>query len=171
MNDDYGTQLEDGSMRFVRMVQGPVDRVWAYLVDPDKRAQWLCGGTSGQKPGDSFTLAFDNSKLGEGTESEKDPSRGSPHQMSAEMTISKPHRLLAFRWNGAETRFELEEADNTVKLTVIQSPPTELSQRIGMATGWHTHLGVLVAVLQDEQALSFWPAFDMAKSHYEGVVL
>jgi uncharacterized protein YndB with AHSA1/START domain len=171
MSEDYGTQLEDGSMRFVRKVPGPIERVWAYLVEPEKRVLWLCGGTSGQEAGDSFTLAFDNSKLGDGAESEEDAARHNPHQMTAELVTSEPPRVLAFRWNGAETRFELEEAGDTVKLTVIQSPPSELTQRIGMASGWHTHLGLLVTVLQDDPPRNFWPAFDAAKSHYEAVVL
>ena len=54
MREDYGTQLEDGSLRFVRDLPGPIERVWDYLVDPEKRALWFCGGTSGEKAGDPF---------------------------------------------------------------------------------------------------------------------
>ena len=43
--NDYGELLDDHTVRFERILPGPVDRVWSYLTESDKRARWLCGGT------------------------------------------------------------------------------------------------------------------------------
>ena len=41
---DFGTLLESGVVRFERLLPGPIERVWAYLTEPEKRARWLAGG-------------------------------------------------------------------------------------------------------------------------------
>ena len=46
---EYGIVTEAGAVRFERLLPGPIERVWAYLTDPDKRAsgsrpvRWSCG--------------------------------------------------------------------------------------------------------------------------------
>ena len=39
--NEYGTLIGNNSIRFERLLPGPIERVWAYLVEPDKRALWL----------------------------------------------------------------------------------------------------------------------------------
>ena len=41
---DYGTILESGAIRFERLLPGPIERVWAYLTESDKRGKWLASG-------------------------------------------------------------------------------------------------------------------------------
>lgn len=41
---DYGEVVEPGTVRIERLLPGPIERVWAYLTDVDKRATWLAGG-------------------------------------------------------------------------------------------------------------------------------
>ena len=39
--NDYGELLDESTVRFERLLPGPIDRVWSYLTKSDKRAQWL----------------------------------------------------------------------------------------------------------------------------------
>ncbi len=39
---EYGELLDECTVRFERMLPGPIDRVWSYIVDSDKRKKWLC---------------------------------------------------------------------------------------------------------------------------------
>ena len=41
---DFGVVLESGTVRFERLLPGPVERVWSYLTDSEKRGQWLASG-------------------------------------------------------------------------------------------------------------------------------
>ena len=40
----YGERIDETTVRFERLLPGPIERVWQYLTDGDKRAKWLCGG-------------------------------------------------------------------------------------------------------------------------------
>jgi uncharacterized protein YndB with AHSA1/START domain len=42
--DKYGTIIAPNTIRFERLLPGPIERVWAYLTDPEKRAKWLASG-------------------------------------------------------------------------------------------------------------------------------
>ena len=37
----YGERIDDTTVRFERLLPGPIERVWEYLTDGDKRATWL----------------------------------------------------------------------------------------------------------------------------------
>ena len=43
-----------------RTLPGPIERVWAYLTEPDKRARWLGGGALGQFVGGAVEIHFHN---------------------------------------------------------------------------------------------------------------
>lgn len=36
--NDYGMIIEPGTLRIQRLLPGPIERVWAYLTESDKRA-------------------------------------------------------------------------------------------------------------------------------------
>jgi uncharacterized protein YndB with AHSA1/START domain len=52
----YGVIVDTGTVRFERLVPGPIERVWSYLVDADKRSQWLAFGQLEPKVGGKFEL-------------------------------------------------------------------------------------------------------------------
>src|SRR5690606_39019955 len=43
LNPD-GEVLDRQTVRFRRVLPGPIERVWAYLTEADKRAKWFAGG-------------------------------------------------------------------------------------------------------------------------------
>ena len=49
--DAYGVLTEPATLKLERLLPGPIERVWAYLVDSGLRRQWLASGemaSSGQ---------------------------------------------------------------------------------------------------------------------------
>ena len=42
--NEYGVVLESGAVRFERLLPGPVERVWSYLTQSEKRGTWLASG-------------------------------------------------------------------------------------------------------------------------------
>lgn len=41
---DHATLIKPSTVRFERLLPGPVERVWAYLTESKKRATWLAAG-------------------------------------------------------------------------------------------------------------------------------
>ena len=57
-------RFEDATTLTVeRTLPGPIERVWAYLTDPDKRARWLGGGVLGQFVGGAVEIHFRHQDL------------------------------------------------------------------------------------------------------------
>ena len=47
---EYGVVLESGAVRFERLLPGPIERVWSYLVEGEKRATvYFAKGAGGGK--------------------------------------------------------------------------------------------------------------------------
>src|SRR5210317_1769854 len=42
--NEYGELLDESTVKFERLLPGPIERVWSFLTESEKRAQWLCGG-------------------------------------------------------------------------------------------------------------------------------
>ena len=70
---EHGELLNPETVRFVRLLPGPVDRVWSYLVNPDKRAKWLCGGSTELHVGGKIQLHFANERLSDEPDTEIPP--------------------------------------------------------------------------------------------------
>ena len=61
--NDYGELLDAETVRFERLLPGPIERVWSYLTESDKRAQWLCGGETDANIGGNVDMHFHNASL------------------------------------------------------------------------------------------------------------
>ena len=46
INDEPGKFTGPAEVRLVRILPGPIERVWEYLTDSEKRARWFGGGAS-----------------------------------------------------------------------------------------------------------------------------
>ena len=55
---EYGSVIEKGSVRFERVLPGPVERVWEYLTDPKLRSSWLAEGVLDLRVGGAVELVF-----------------------------------------------------------------------------------------------------------------
>jgi len=58
-----GTSPEQATVRLERMLPGPIERVWAYLTDAEKRKTWLASGVFDLRVGGRADLHFDHSNI------------------------------------------------------------------------------------------------------------
>ena len=57
-NEQHGKFTGPGEVRLVRTLPGPIERIWEYLTDPEKRARWFAGGPMEPKKGGKMELFF-----------------------------------------------------------------------------------------------------------------
>ena len=172
--NDFGEMMDSRTVRFQRLLPGPVERVWSYIVESDKRAQWLCAGDVDAQPGGQARMLFDNESLSSDDDIERPATYGDmPARPVVEATVTAcdPPYLLVHTWlfagEESEVRYELVEQEDKVLLVLthsrLESPDTVLS----VCGGWHTHLDILVAVLAGGQPLPFWKTHSERTAQYE----
>ncbi|GEP45958.1 SRPBCC family protein [Brevifollis gellanilyticus] len=169
LNQDHGTLVNSAEVRFVRMLPGPVERVWEFITDVDKRSQWFCGGTAEKKPGAPMKLTFNNKTLAPGPEEvpEKYKSHAADDiETDAVVTRCEPPKLYAFQWGEGEVIFELEPQGDKVKLTLTHRNLPNHKEVLDVSGGWHIHLTVLVAKLEGSQQPPFWSTLMRLEDEY-----
>lgn len=165
--DDYGELIEPATLRIQRLLPGPIDRVWSYLVDSDLRRQWLAAGEMEMKVGAPFELVWRNDELTD-PPGRKPDGVGSEHRMESRIIEVDPPRKLVFGWrNSGEVSFELEPVGRGVLLTVIHRRLPDRSTLLSVGAGWHAHLDVLAARVADEAPPSFWDGWTRLRTEYE----
>ncbi|MEO0982629.1 MAG: SRPBCC family protein [Pseudomonadota bacterium] len=170
-----GEVTEAGSLRFVRTLPGPIERVWSYFADPDKRAEWLAGGEIGTKPGDKTVFDFDHDRLTPHNDPvpEKYADAGGAETFVGEITAFDPPRHMAFKWperSGGWTLVTVdlsETEDGRVRLVLVHDGIVQRSDALGAAAGWHVHLDILLDKLSGRAPPPFWSTHEAAEADYE----
>lgn len=158
------------TVRIERWLPGTVERVWAWLTERDKRAQWLADGAVTPAVGGEVALAFAHDALSH----ERSPERyrqqaGQPHL--GRVTRYEPPHLLSHTWpeqHGvvSEVCFELAAQGDGVLLVVTHRRLPDRATMIDVASGWHAHLGLLCDHLNGRTPRGFWTAHDAAERDY-----
>ncbi len=170
-NHDYAKFNTRGEVCLVRLLPGPIERVWQYITDPEKRARWFAGGALEQRPGGRVAFAMRHADLAPG----ETPPDKYKHVHLTGITIEgrvlrcEPPRLLVFTFGGddSEVTFELKAQDNQVLLVLTHLAKGEdLPDLSNFATGWHTHLGLLIAELEGAPLPPFWPTHARLLAEY-----
>jgi uncharacterized protein YndB with AHSA1/START domain len=171
----YPEVLSPTEIRFQRVLPGPIERVWAYLVDAKKRGEWLASGPMEARVGGKVSLRFKHSELS--------PHQALPPEQWREMdeqghhaeeivTVFEPPHRLAFTWgspsaDASEVTFELvTRKDGRVLLTLTHRKLPNDTERTGTAGGWHCHLTVLVEKLEGRTPPAFWDLFRRIDADY-----
>ena len=159
----YGELIAQDAVRFERLLPGPVERVWEYLVDPGKRARWLCGGRTEQAVGGRIEMHFNNAKLSGDDDiepPEKHRQYAGPMEFHGTVTACEPPRLLRHTWEfegqSSEVTYELSEHGQQVKLVLTHRRLRDRSEVIDVCGGWHTHLDILKDILEKNPPRPFW---------------
>lgn len=171
----YGVPVGAGAIRFERVLPGPIERVWAYLTDSEKRGRWLASGEMDLRIGGRVELNFFHADLSpvveEVPEKYRDMANGC--SMTGRITRCEPPYLLSYTWGGdmgevSEVTFELTPLDGKVLLVLthrkLGDDPAVLAN---VAAGWHTHLGILTDRLDGRQPRGFWSVHTWAEEAYE----
>lgn len=171
---DFGTLLSPGIVRLERILPGPIDRVWAYLTESDKRARWLAGGEMELRVGGRVELWFQHADLSPipAPTPERFAASANGSSLRGTVTACEPPHLLAFTWGEGKKRpsevtFELEAIGDQVRLTVTHRRlGDELAVWANVAGGWHAHLGILEDRLSNRVPAPFFVAFEPIEAAY-----
>lgn len=166
-NDAYGVLTEPATLKIQRLLPGPVERVWAYLTESDRRRQWLAAGLMEMKVGARFEFVWRNDELS------NPPGRrpaGFPEEqrMPSQITELDPPRKIAFTWQGSgDVSFELEPKGKEVVLTIIHRRLPDRATLLKVAAGWHMHLDLLVACARGRERAPFWDGWSRLQEEYD----
>ena len=157
--EQYGILVTPETLRFERTLPGPIEKVWAYLTESDKRGLWLAKGDMELVEGGKVELEFVHRELSPVQGPTPDKFKDIDCSVHGKvLRVNAPH-LLTFTWGGgSEVSFELEqEQGNTVRLTVTHRKLTP--EQYSTAPGWHTHLDILDTRLKGKAPDNFWKSF------------
>jgi uncharacterized protein YndB with AHSA1/START domain len=171
--DNYGTVNESGVLRMERILPAPIERVWSYFVEPEKRATWLAGGTMAHAPGGRIELDFNHIYLSGERAPERFGACNDRIQAISHVVRIDPPRLLVMSWDDggpaeSEVSFELTpENAHATRLVLTHRRLPDRSQLLSHSTGWHTHLDTLETVLQGRKMEKFWTHFMELEAVYD----
>ena len=133
------------------MLPGPIERVWAYLTESDLRSKWLASGDMELKVGAPFELVWRNSELTD-PPGKRPEGFGEEHRMESRILEIDPPRKLVFTWGkeDSDVSMALEPRGEKVLLTVVHRRLPTRGMMVGVSTGWHAHLDMLVVRLNGE---------------------
>lgn len=161
-NETLGDSPAPSEVRIERWLPGPIERIWAYLTDSNKRGTWLAPGAIELRVGGRVEHRFRHADLShERTPPAPYEAYAEGHVMHGTVTRCEPPHLLAYTWGDAaedsEVEFALTEVPNgEVKLVVTQRKLPSTRGMANVAAGWHTHLGILLDRLEDRAPRGFW---------------
>jgi len=165
--DAYGALIEPTTLKIERLLPGPVERVWAYLTQGELRRKWLAAGEMEMKVGAPFELVWRNDELTDPA-GQRPADKSAEHRMQSRITELDPPRRLAFAWQGSgDVSFELTPMGDEVLLTVIHRRLPDRSMLVGVGSGWHAHLDLLVARAKGEAFPPFWDVLSRLRREYD----
>ena len=164
-----GTSPEQATVRLERMLPGPIERVWAYLTEPEKRKTWFAGGVFELRAGGKADLHFDHTNIS--SEKTPDEYKDKKADWTGKITRIEPPRLLSYTFGPAgpesEVTFELEPRGKGVLLVITHRRIVDRKTLIGVASGWDAHIGILEDRLNGEVPRPFWTTHARLKKEYE----
>lgn len=160
-----GVFLDNSTVRFERLLPGPIGRVWDYLTKSESLATWLASTSGDWRKGGEITLAFTFSAHADCSEG---ICKGTIHDYD-------PPRLLSYSWREVDAagqerpasivRFELTEEGNRVRLVLTHRRLAQ-SEMAGFGAGWDSHLQYLAARLASKPVGPFVDIFEAAVAYY-----
>ena len=173
INDQPAKFTSPAEIRIVRTLPGPMERIWEYLTDPEKRARWFCGGVLEQKAGGRVEFAMVHKNLAP----DETPPAKYAHVQDPGVTFEgrvlrcEPPRLLAYTFGSedSEVTFELTPEGQQVLLVLTHRTrgDEERAELTNYASGWHTHLAHLLALLEGGPRPKFWAMHAKLLADYE----
>jgi uncharacterized protein YndB with AHSA1/START domain len=165
---DYATSPAPKTVRLERLLPGPINRVWAFLTDADKRKRWFAGGEMAEKG--AFSLFFQHRNITDEAGPEKYKTAIEGFDSPCEMVRWDPPRALAFWWGEEAGKslvtFELFEAGDKVRFVITHSELPNRDEMVDVSGGWHAHTDILEALLTDAKPKPFWANIAELEKYY-----
>lgn len=169
---EFGVVLESGAVRFERLLPAPVERVWTYLTDSEKRGTWLASGAFDLRVGGETNLFFRHSEITSEEPPEKYREMNEKGMLSkGTITRYEPPHALALTWEGegdppSEVTFELTPKDGKTLLVLTHRKLADAAAMKGVSGGWHVHLDLLEDQLAGNPPRGFWSRIDALEAEY-----
>ena len=172
-NEDYAKFSNPSELRIVRRLPGPIERVWEYLTDSEKRSRWFCGGQLEQRAGGKVVFDMVHKNL---APDEKPPAKyANVHDpgvtFDGRVLKCEPPRLLAYTFGSDDSEVTIElmpQGDKVVLVLTHRVRGAEEEKELtNYASGWHIHLDHLMAQLAGTQRPGFWSLHDRLLGEYE----
>jgi uncharacterized protein YndB with AHSA1/START domain len=173
--NEFGEIVGPMEVRFERLLPGPIERIWEFLVDDKKRGEWFASGPMEQRVGGKVELNFKHQDLS--------PNKAPPPEHLKEMdrtghraveTILRiePPRLLVMTFGSgkgvpSEVTFELVPKGKDVLLTLTHRKLETRAGMVGVSGGWHAHLAILVEKANGRVPDAFWTVFQRTDGVYD----
>jgi uncharacterized protein YndB with AHSA1/START domain len=176
MNNNHGLFTNSGTVQFKRLLPGSPERIWDFLTKSELKAKWLAAGDVEPRLGGKVELKFKHSNLSESDDPipEKYKHMKEGTFMEGKVTEWNPYKKLSYTWGEetgeeSEVTFELIPKPNNMVLLIlthvrIGDDPTVL---ISVGAGWHTHLGILIDLLEGQPPEGFWRVHNRLEKEYE----
>jgi uncharacterized protein YndB with AHSA1/START domain len=169
MKNKHASLIKPSTIRFERLLPGPIERVWAYLTESKKRATWLAAGEFDLRLGGKIELHFDNESLTDEMPPKDARARGK-HTSTGIITRLEPMRALAhtWSWNGQESEvlYELTPTGKDVLLVIHHRLPDVQDLKIAVGGGWEAHTGILADQLNGVKPRGFWSTHHNAMEEF-----
>jgi uncharacterized protein YndB with AHSA1/START domain len=169
-NDQPAQFPAPGEIRIMRTLPGPIERIWTYLTDPEKRSRWFAGGPMELRAGGKVDLLIQHKNL---SPSETPPPDAACYhhtgkKVSGTILRCEPPRVLSYTFgDSSDVTFELIPQDDRVLLILTHRfRGDDRPSLLGFASGWHTHLAILLAQLEGAPQPLFWATHDRLKAEY-----
>lgn len=163
----YARLTAPDTLTLERLLRGPIERVWAYLTDSDKRRKWLAAGEMVLEPGAEFTLTWRNDDLTHSSDIRPEGFSGE-HSASCRLIAAEPPHRLAYDWPGVgEVEIMLAPERDRVRLTLTHRRTPNRNTTVMVSAGWHTHLDLLQSHLEGRTPATFWQKLLSLRDDYQ----
>ena len=168
-----GKILDAHSVRFERLLPGPIEFAWDYLTKPELLKTWFAEVTLQPRVGGAIEVTMGADEAGDCNAS----------SVSGTIREFNPPHVIAYTWvprrrqadgsvvavDEGEVRFELKPRGDKVQLTLTHTriPTNELA---GYGGGWHAFLDVLEARLDKRTDVSVDAVYVEVHKYYEAAV-
>ncbi len=168
--DKDGVLLDASTIRFERLLPGPIERVWAYLTESDKRRQWFAAGEYELREGGKANLFFQHKNIAkpgtEPPEAFRKMHEEGHHWSGQILDVDAPRMLKMTFGEHSEVLYELTEQPNGEVLLTLTHTKLTANDMKNVSPGWHAHLAILAARLNNREPDDFWAMWLALHAHY-----
>lgn len=173
--DNFGQRADAHTVRFERILPGPLEKIWAYLVDSKKRGEWFASGELPAKIGDSFEMYIKHSDLSPNKSPPPDQFKemdATGHRATEKLLALEPMRRVAYTFGNqhppaSEVEFVLTPEGDKIRLTLTHRKVPDRAYAVNVSGGWHAHLAILQYKAEGKVPPPFWEVWKETEHTYE----
>ena len=155
--DHYVELTDPNTLRLERLLPGPVERIWDYLVKGDLRRKWFAAGDIPMEVGAPFELVWRNDELTD-PPGQRPAGSSEESRMQSRVLELEPLRKIVIAWGtaGGSVEFGLTPQGDQILLTIVHRGVTDRASALNFGPGWHAHVDILHALLTGATPKPFW---------------